>query len=614
VTADNSPDRRPPLITPSSGIRWRESLPRWATAPGLRAVAILGPPVVVMVVGFAVLTGHRALRETRDAVGHSRETLLQAGRVLQDLTDAETGQRGFLFTGQDAYLDSYEQGTSALARDTALLKELVSDDPVMAALADTLSSIAAERVAVLSRIAALRRNHDEGAALAVFQQGDGKRLMDSARAIASRLELRQRELLAAGNIAEADAARRMLFIIIAGALLAAAVAALVNFLIARLISKIATDASVLAEQHQVLRDQAEELEVTNQHLHEQATELEAQQAELEMSNQQLIEQQEELEDANQKLHDQAAELEAQTEELHATAERLEEEMAAREAHERRATTDRERLLVATEAARAEAEAANRAKSQFLATMSHELRTPLNAIAGYVQLIELGLHGGVSGEQRESLERIRRNQQHLLSVIDEVLTFARVETGKAEYRFGAVGLKDTFDDVVAVASPLATTRGVTLEVHPLPEAVLVHADRDKLRQVLLNLAGNAIKFTPSGGSVRVTTNVTERAVQVSVSDTGPGIASEHHERIFEPFVQVGRSLNTPQEGTGLGLAISREYARGMGGDVVVTSSPGRGATFTVTLRRFEAASEGDEDNTDLRLESRDEAGDFLGQVN
>jgi signal transduction histidine kinase len=289
-------------------------------------------------------------------------------------------------------------------------------------------------------------------------------------------------------------------------------------------------------------------------------------------------------------------------------------MAAREAHERRATNDRERLLVATEAARAEAEAANRAKSQFLATMSHELRTPLNAIAGYVQLIELGLHGGVSGEQRESLERIRRNQQHLLSVIDEVLTFARVETGKAEYRFGAVTLQDTFDDVVAVASPLAATRGVSFEVHPLPEDVFVHADRDKLRQVFLNLAGNAIKFTPPGGSVRVTTSVSEGAVQVSVSDTGSGIASEHHERIFEPFVQVGRSLNAPQEGTGLGLAISREYARGMGGDVVVTSSPGRGATFTVTLRRFEAGSDGDEDNTDLRIESRDEAGDFLGQVN
>jgi PAS domain S-box-containing protein len=253
--------------------------------------------------------------------------------------------------------------------------------------------------------------------------------------------------------------------------------------------------------------------------------------------------------------------------------------------------ERARLLASEREARGEAERANRAKSNFLATMSHELRTPLNAIAGYVQLMELGLRGPVTEQQHADLGRIRRSQQHLLSLIDEVLSFARIETGRAEYHIGEVDVAGLFEDVLAMAAPLAARRGLCFEHEPPAPGLVVRADADKLRQILINLVGNAIKFTPEGGCVALSSCATDGEVHLVVRDTGRGIAPEQQEAIFEPFVQVGRALNSSVEGTGLGLAISREYARAMGGDVTVSSAPDAGATFTVVLGRAEGGERG-----------------------
>jgi PAS domain S-box-containing protein len=249
----------------------------------------------------------------------------------------------------------------------------------------------------------------------------------------------------------------------------------------------------------------------------------------------------------------------------------------------------------SEAARAEAEAANRAKGEFLSTMSHELRTPLNAIGGYAELLELGLRGPVTDAQRLDLERLRRANQHMAGLVEAVLSFARVEAGRVEYRVEDVHLGPLVADLEALVGPQLAAAGLAYDHDgggprggppETPERPhTVRADAEKVRQVLLNLLTNAVKFTEPGGRVSLACEHDAAAgvVRVRVSDTGRGIAPDQHARVFEPFVQVDRQQrHASQQGVGLGLAISRNLARGMGGDLTVESTPGAGSTFTLTL--------------------------------
>jgi signal transduction histidine kinase len=236
--------------------------------------------------------------------------------------------------------------------------------------------------------------------------------------------------------------------------------------------------------------------------------------------------------------------------------------------------------------RAIAEEANRAKSAFLAVMSHELRTPLNAIGGYAQLLDLEVHGPITKEQREALDRIIRGQRLLLRLINDLLNLARIEAGRVEYQITDLVVRDVAAAVVPMVEPQARAKRVSLETKIAAELV-VRADREKLEQIVLNLLTNAIKFTPADGSVRISAELSRErpeSVQVHVVDTGVGIDPDMHARIFEPFVQVGVSHARPGEGTGLGLTISRDLARGMGGDLSVESTPGVGSTFTLSLPR------------------------------
>jgi signal transduction histidine kinase len=232
----------------------------------------------------------------------------------------------------------------------------------------------------------------------------------------------------------------------------------------------------------------------------------------------------------------------------------------------------------------EAQEANRAKSQFLATMSHELRTPLNAIGGYAELLQMGLRGPLSAEQQEDLNRIQRSQRHLLGLINDLLSFAKIESGHLELHMERVLVEDALSSVEALIQPQVQAKPLRYDRRPGNPSVLCTADLDKLHQVLANLLSNAVKFTPAGGTVSVAWDASEKAVNIHVTDTGPGIPSNKLEVIFEPFVQLGGHLTRVAEGTGLGLAISRELARAMGGDVTVISTLGAGASFTLTLPR------------------------------
>jgi signal transduction histidine kinase len=244
----------------------------------------------------------------------------------------------------------------------------------------------------------------------------------------------------------------------------------------------------------------------------------------------------------------------------------------------------------SERARAAADEANRAKTEFLTTMSHELRTPLNAIDGYAELLEMEIHGPITDAQRGALQRIRRSQRHLLSLINDVLNFAKLEVGKVELHFEELAIRPLLQSVGELVEPQLRAKGLTYECHAGDARVHAWADREKLQQIVLNLLSNAIKFTAPGGRVELSADATEDLVLVHVADTGRGIPAEMLQAIFEPFVQVRRSLHTTAEGTGLGLAISRDLARAMDGDLTVESAEGRGSRFTVELRRIDRTLE------------------------
>jgi len=240
-------------------------------------------------------------------------------------------------------------------------------------------------------------------------------------------------------------------------------------------------------------------------------------------------------------------------------------------------------LLADERRVAEAEATSRARSEFLASMSHELRTPINATLGYTELMEMGVAGEPTAQQRDYLERIRRTQQHLLAIVTDLLNYSRIEAGQVEYDLAPVPADEIVDAVLPMVEPQALARGLTLRRGPRVQGLVALADRAKAQQVVLNLLGNAVKFTPSGGSVAVACAAEGSRVVITVADTGAGIEADQHAAIFEPFVQLGRSLTSGHEGTGLGLAISRDLARAMGGDLTVRSEPGEGAVFALALR-------------------------------
>ena len=230
------------------------------------------------------------------------------------------------------------------------------------------------------------------------------------------------------------------------------------------------------------------------------------------------------------------------------------------------------------------ESANRSKSEFLAVMSHELRTPLNAIGGYAELLELGVHGPLTAEQRTALDRIQRSQRHLVGLINEVLTHARIEAGVVRYDLSEVPISDILTTCEALVAPQMRARRLEYRCGGCGKGITVRADRDKVQQIVVNVLSNAVKFTEPGGRIGVQCSVSDTTVAVGMSDTGRGIAPQNLERVFQPFVQVDVSPESSREGVGLGLAISRDLARGMGGDLTVTSVLGKGSVFTLTLPR------------------------------
>ncbi|MGH7650346.1 MAG: sensor histidine kinase [Gemmatimonadaceae bacterium] len=278
-----------------------------------------------------------------------------------------------------------------------------------------------------------------------------------------------------------------------------------------------------------------------------------------------------LEETNQTLQTQARELEHQKNE-------------ARELAQELALTNEELRSVISEARKAwqAADAANRSKAEFLAVMSHELRTPLNSIGGYVELLEMEIRGSLTDAQKSDLARIKRSQQHLLGIINDILNFTRLEATEVKFELIDVPLRAILADLDDVVSSLARAKSLDYKCEMPTMNVFTRTDPDKLRQIMINLVSNAVKFTEPGGRISVSCAVRERTVSINVEDNGAGIPPDKLDAVFEPFVQLDRGLTRTTNGTGLGLAISQGLARGMGGDITLRSVLGKGSVFTLVL--------------------------------
>ena len=281
----------------------------------------------------------------------------------------------------------------------------------------------------------------------------------------------------------------------------------------------------------------------------------------------------ELDMTNEQLEEQAGELEHQLEQSSTLAAELEE------------TNEKlEQALSTAKAAQETAETASRAKSEFLATMSHELRTPLNAISGYADLMHAGVGGALPADYHNYVDKIQKSQRHLLQLISGLLDYSKIEAGKLALRTTPTSVAALLALVEPMVMPQARAKEQHLRFAHPEASLLANCDEDRALQILLNLVSNAIKFTSRSGYISVDTQASSNStIAIRVRDNGPGIAPEDIERIFEPFVQVGRSLTRGHEGVGLGLAISRDLARAMGGDVILEDTSPSGSSFVLTLQ-------------------------------
>ena len=509
-----------PLVSPPSAAtrviksetgRVPESFGRFA----LVALPLLS---ALIVLGFGMITygGLRREAAATSLVTHTHAVIEENDRLIARLVDAESGERGFVITGDPVYLDSYHGASAEIDVRLRTLRDLAADNSRQNERLDTLERLVRSRLASLeTRIATLRRAGLDSARAELLRLGGGKPIMDSVRQVVAAIDADEQQLLLARRATQRSHERTVVWIVGLGTVVAALLALAISLMLSR-------SAAVQARLAREVRARAEEAEAANRQLQEQGVELEMLNEELQTSNEQLEER------------------------------------------------------------TAEAESANRIKAEFLANMSHDLRTPLNAIIGYVDLLEAGVRGPLLPEQHADVSRIKRSGSHLLGLISQVLDFAKVEAGHVQLHLDDVPVEGVLAELRPLVEPQVQSKGLAFRSECDADLV-VRADREKLDQILVNLVGNAIKFTDPGGRIDVVCRAEGSWVRTDVRDTGEGIPTDQLDAVFAPFVQVERGKRPREsQGVGLGLSISRQLARAMHGDLTVASAVGKGSTFTLRL--------------------------------
>ncbi len=678
-----------------------------------RALALV-PAILVLLVGaLAYQQARRVIADVRE-VERSHAIIERSDELLTRAVDAETGQRAYLISGRELFLDPYQGARSDVMIAVDSLRSFRRGEPAQMARLDTVARLAAERFALLDSGIAMQRRHDVSEVTSPERLLAGKRKMDELRAAIASLQREERRVLAERHDIERRTLTSATIAVGVAAIIALILSALVNFAFATAIRDRDEANRDLQRVNEDLERQSHDLELQAIEMESQAAELEATAEDLRTTNEELNRATRSAEEARDtsvavqrqleqvargtKLLSDASRVLSSTLDYEATldtvarlaveamadwcaidlvepdgkirqaivAHRDEEKVrwakelrkryppdyseptgvgevirsgkptiyaeitddmlvaAARdEAHKsilrelgitsalivpmvargrtlgaltlvssdrNRRFTDADQALAMELATRAAiaidnaqlyraALTASDAKSAFLASMSHELRTPLNAIIGYQALLQEGLSGPLTDAQAGQLARIRASADHLLALIDEVLTFSRVDVGKELVHHENIRLQPIVSEAVSMITPVAAARG--LKVRDESTDTPMKTDSFKLRQILLNLLSNAVKFSDHGDIV-VRSKVNHNAVELSVTDSGIGISEQNLERIFDPFWQVEQRSTRRAGGTGLGLSVSRSLARLLGGDIVVESTVGKGSTFTAII--------------------------------
>jgi signal transduction histidine kinase len=518
-------------------------------------IAIIPGLVTLLVVAmtYAAIVNSR---DSRKWVEHTHKVQNTTEQLLTHLLDAESNARGFLLSANEQFLTPYFEARTSAYQDLQQISDMTLDNQSQQQRVTELKALIDSRFAFLDSV---RLAQSPGVprprpAAERAGPGEGVRRMNMVRDTLRAIATEEAQLLAARDARYKRNVQIAELLIAIGGIVAVLVAFFANGMLARTVLGLDTANADLQLQAQRLEEQATELET-------QAAELEATAVELEAAN---------------------VELEEQTSLL---AEQRDD----------------------AQTSRAEAEQANAAKSRFLSVMSHELRTPLNAIAGYVDLMDAGVHGPVTDTQREDIRRINRAVSQLTSVINDILNYAKLEAGEVRFALGRVEMSEALGNASALMEPQAAAKGVVFRYTPCDTHIIAWADRERVQQVVLNLLSNAVKYTHPGGEVRLSCHMSGNMVHVRVSDTGRGISPRDVGRIFDPFVQLLHGQNTPSDGVGLGLAISRDLARGMGGDITVSSTVGSGSIFEFML----SATKETHERMPLRRRDDDRLGEPVG---
>ncbi len=488
-----------------------------------RATIALVPGIVALAVAIGAALAIHSLERWHGLATHAQKVLVDTRALTTVVVSAEANYRGFRLLGDSSFLLASREAEKSAMSLLRSVRDATNETPEQR-----------ERVAKLDSLVRLRFQLFT-ISQAMFEAGDIAKVLQSVivethvtaqlRDVATQIEEDEQQRLLKHDSEERQSKQFALLVVLVGGCLSVVV------------SLIAT---------RMLADNIREIEHANHDLLQQATQLEGQASELKM---------------------QATTLESTANELEAANSQLQQQR------------DLARL------AQVNAEHANAAKARFLSTMSHELRTPLNAVSGYVDLMDAEVHGPINELQRVDLQRIKRAVSHLTMVISEILGFAKLEAGAVQFNFSPLPMVDALENSKALMEPQAAAKNIQLTYNHSCNDLVSFADRDRVQQILLNLISNAIKYTKPDGTVSVSCALFEGQIRVTVGDNGNGIPVDDLERIFEPFVQLSQTAHSPSDGVGLGLAISRDLARGMGGDITVTSEVNRGSAFELVLPQF-----------------------------
>jgi PAS domain S-box-containing protein len=583
--------------------------------------------IVLAVVGWTSARRLADLREATERVNHTQEVRIGLESVLALLRDAEAGQRGFLITGAPPYLDPYKTALVALPPRVERLRTLTADNPRHQASLTTLDTLIREKLAELDTTIVARQARGFDAAAGMVQTHLGKNIMDRIRAIVGEMRAEEGRLLAERSAREERAARAAVVTTIGGLVLALVLVGSATALLSQAVrARGRADAARIAAEAvaRAVAESEERLRITLASIGDAviATDAEgrvtlmnavaealtgwsaADAAGRALADVFVIVNEDSrrpvpnpvyevvrlgtttglanhtiliakdgreipIDDSAAPIRDAAGRL-------------LGVVMVFRNIAERRyAERERAALLRKEREARAEAEAANYAKDQFLAVLSHELRTPLNTILGWLQM----LRGGrlEAAQHERALDAIERGTREQARMIDDLLDLSRIAAGKMQLDARPLDLAPLIDEAVESLLPQARAKGLALEARVGPAGGPVSADADRMRQVLRNLLVNALKFTPAGGRVDVEVATADDGLRIVVRDTGVGIEPDLLPHVFERFRQADWRTAGTRGGLGLGLAIVREIVDMHGGAVEARSEgPGRGAEFVVTL--------------------------------